>query len=171
MCNCASPLRCPDLDEECGLFQLCLAVFYFDIYILFIEEAPCFFVNLCEDFDMRKRKYHFIAQYWEGLLKKQIGTMPAAGCCFIFCPGSTWRAGSQDQVTLFAWTTDINIVYMDLRRCEQTGHHCRLAECLQKQVSSSPKCIAHYNIIHHSMTQWKMLKITVLRMSILIGWW
>ena len=106
-----------------------------------------------------------------GFKKKQIGTMPAAGCCFIFCPGSTWRAGSQDQVTLFAWTTDINIVYMDLSRCEQTGHHCRLVQCLQKQVSSSPKCIAHYNIIHHSMTQWKMLKITVLRMSILIGWW
>ena len=138
----------------------------------FHRGGTVFFCQLVWGFWYEKEEVPLYRTILRGAFKKkQIGTMPAAGCCFIFCPGSTWRAGSQDQVTLFAWTTDINIVYMDLRRCEQTGHHCRLAECLQKQVSSSPKCIAHYNIIHHSMTQWKMLKITVLRMSILIGWW
>ena len=38
--------------------------------------------------------------------------------------------------------TLIYTVYMDSSSCEQTGHHCRVVQCLQKQ-EGSPKCTAH----------------------------
>ena len=57
------------------------------------------------------------------------------------------------------------IVYMDSSSCEQTGHHFRMVQCLQKQ-ESRPKCIAIIDIEVYDCNKY----IYIYKPSLLTAW-